>query len=465
VRVLVAAAPAGIPRLDEVRVDTQVLLFSLVISIATGLLSGVVPALRSSRDDAGETLKDAGRTSGQRRGMTRVRRGLVISEVALAVVILGAAGLMLRSLWNLQSIALGFRTRDVLTVRVSLPPAEYEGERPVALYRALLERVRALHGVRAAGAVADLPVSDGWSTWSLLVDGAPMASVAAAPSAMREQVTPGYFEALGIPVARGRVFTEADRVGAPLVAVVNEAMERKLWPGQSAVGHTIKVLSPTAPWATIVGVVKDVRQGGFLVDPLPTMFFPHAQAGVSAYYTPGDMTLVIATAGRPLALTGPVRAIVRQLERDASLARVRSMEQVVDASVASRRFVTRLLAGFAALALGLAGIGIFGVISYGVTQRTFELGLRIALGAPRGRVLGLVVAEGVRLTAIGLGIGTLAAVAVTRLLRSMFVEVTPTDPITIVSVATTILVVTLAASWIPGRRAMAVDPMGAMRTD
>jgi putative ABC transport system permease protein len=177
------------------------------------------------------------------------------------------------------------------------------------------------------------------------------------------------------------------------------------------------------------------------------------------------MTLVIATAGRPLALTGPVRAIVRQLERDASLARVRSMEQVVDASVASRRFVTRLLAGFAALALGLAGIGIFGVISYGVTQRTFELGLRIALGAPRGRVLGLVVAEGVRLTAIGLGIGTLAAVAVTRLLRSMFVEVTPTDPITIVSVATTILVVTLAASWIPGRRAMAVDPMGAMRTD
>ena len=464
-RVLVAVAPPSIPRLDEVGVDTAVLLFSLVLSILTGLLFALVPALRSSDDDAGETLKEAGRTSRPGRGMTRVRRMLVISEVSLAVIILSAAGLMLRSLWKLQSIDLGFRTDNVLTMRVGLPPGDYQGARSVLLYQTLLDRVRALGGVRAAGAVADLPVADGWSVWSILIDGAPMTSVGAAPSAMREQVTPGYFEALGIRVDHGRAFTESDRVGAQLVAVVNETMARKRWPGRSAIGGTIKMLSPTAPWATVVGVVRDVRQGGFFTDPPPTMFFPHAQAGVSAYYTPGDMTLVIRTGDDPLALVGAVRAIVRQLEPAASLARVQSMEQIVAASVMSRRFSTQLIAAFAAVALVLAGIGIYGVISYGVTQRTFEMGLRLALGAPRWRVLGLVVAEGVRLAAIGLAIGIVGGLVVTRLMRAMFVELTPSDPVTLVAVTIIIALVAFVASWVPGRRAMAVAPVGAMRAD
>ena len=464
-RVLVAVAPPSIPRLDEVGVDTAVLLFSLVLSIVTGLLFGLVPALRSSDDDAGETLKEAGRTSRQGRGMTRVRRVLVISEVSLAVVILSAAGLMLRSLWKLQSIDLGFRTDNVLTMRVGLPPGDYQGASSVVLYQTLLDRVRALGAVRAAGAVADLPVADGWSVWSILIDGAPMTSVGAAPSAVREQVTPGYFEALGIRVVRGRAFTENDRVGAPLVTVVNETMAKKRWLGKSAIGGTIKMLSPTAPWATVVGVVKDVRQGGFFTDPPPTMFFPHAQAGVSAYYTPMDMTLVIRTGHDPLALVGAVRAIVRQLEPAASLARVQSMEQIVAASVMSRRFSAQLIAAFAALALVLAGIGIYGVISYGVTQRTFEMGLRMALGAPRWRVLGLVVAEGVRLAAIGLAIGLVGGLVVTRLMRAMFVELTPTDPVTLVAVTIIIALVACVASWVPGRRAMAVAPIGALRAD
>jgi putative ABC transport system permease protein len=262
------------------------------------------------------------------------------------------------------------------------------------------------------------------------------------------------------------------------VVVVNKTLEKKLWPGRSAIGHTIKVLSPTAPWATVVGVVTDVRQGGFLTDPPPTMFFPHAQSGVSAYYTPGDMTLVIRTGcpsgtprsgatGRcdPLALVGAGRAIVRQLEPAATLARVQSMEQIVAASVASRRFSTQLLAGFAALALVLAGIGIYGVISYGVTQRTFEMGLRIALGAPRRHVLGLVVGESVRLAALGLGLGLFGALVVTRLMRTMLVELTPRDPVTLVAVTMVIAFVALVASWAPGRRAMAVAPMAAMRRD
>jgi putative ABC transport system permease protein len=464
-RLLVALAPPSIPRLDEVGVDRVVLLFGLGLSVVTGLLAGLVPAVRSSAEDAAETLKESGRTSRQGRGMTRVRRALVMLEVSLAVVVLSAAGLMLRSLWKLQSIDLGFRTENVLTMQVGLPPGDYQGARPVLLYQTVLDRVRALGGVRAAGAVADLPVADGWSVWSILIDGAPMTSVGAAPSAVREQVTPGYFEALGIHVARGRVFTAADRAGAPLVAVVNEAMAQKLWPGKSAIGGTIKVLSPTAPWATVVGVVKDVRQGGFLTDPVPTLFFPHAQAGVSAYYTPVDMTLVIRAAGDPLALVGAVRAIVRQHEATATLARIQSMEQIVAASVASRRFSTQLLGGFAALALVLAGIGIYGVISYGVTQRTFEMGLRIALGAPRWRVLGLVVGEGLRLAAIGLGVGTVGALVVGRLMRAMVVELAPRDPMTLGAVTIMIALVAFLASWVPGRRAMAVAPIEAMRAE
>ena len=476
VHVLVAAAPASIPRLDDVGMDTTVLLFSLGLSLATGVLFGLVPALRSSSADAGESLKEVGRTSGEGRAMTRVRRALVISEVSLAVVVVSAAGLMLRSFWKLQSIDLGFRADSVLTARIGLPPGEYGGAKSVLLYQMLLDRVRTLRGVRAAGAVADLPVADGWSVWSILIDGAPMTSVGAAPSAMREQVTPGYFEALGIRVLRGRAFTESDHAGAPLVAVVNETMERKLWRGRSAIGGTIKVLSPTAPWATVVGVVNDVRQGGFLADPPPTVFFPHAQAGMSAYYTPMDMTLVIRTGcpsgtqrsgatGRcdAVALVGAVRALVRELEPAATLARVQSMDDLVAASVASRRFSTQLLAGFGALALALAGIGIFGVVSHGVAQRTFEMGLRIALGAPPWRVLGLVIGEVVRLAAIGLGIGIFCAVIVTRLMRSVVADLTPSDPVALLTVTIMIVVVAVVASWIPGQRAMAVAPIRAMR--
>jgi putative ABC transport system permease protein len=462
-RLLIVAAPSSIPRLDEVGLNGSVLLFGVVLSIVTALLFGLGPALRSADDDVGQTLTETGGTV--RPAMTRIRRVLVISEVALSVIVLSAAGLMMRSLWKLQSTDLGFLTHNVLTVRVGLPPRDYQGDKSVILYQTLLNRVRALGGVRAAAAVADLPVADGWSVWSILVDGAPMTTVGAAPSAMREQVTPGYFEALGIRVVRGRAFTEGDRVGAPLVAMVNETMERKRWPGKSAVGGTIKVLSPTAPWVTVVGVVADVRQGGFLTDPPPTMFFPHEQAGVSAYYTPADMTLVIRTAGDPLAVVGAVRAVVRQLEPSASLARVQSMDQVVATSVASRRFTTQVLAGFGALALVLAGIGIYGVISYGVTQRTFELALRIALGAPRWRVLGLVLTEGIRLTAIGVAVGLLGAVILTQLMRTMFVGLTPRDPMTLAAVTIVIAFAVVLASWLPGRRAMAVAPMHAMRAE
>ena len=465
VRLLVALAPTTIPRLNEVRLDVPVLLFSLVLSLGTGLLFGLVPALKAAPDASGETLKEAGRAGGQGRGIARLRRALVVAEIALATVTLCAAGLMLRSFSNVQAIDLGFQPNNVLTMRVSLPAREYEGDKSVLLYQSVLDRVRTLAAVRSAAIVADLPVRDGWSIWSILIDGAPMASVAASPSAMPQQVSPGYFETMGIRLVRGRVFTDADRAGAPLVAVVNETMEKKLWPGKSAIGGTIKMLYERAPWATVVGVVKDVREGGALSEPPPTMFFPHAQSGLSAYYWPADMNLVIRTEHDPLALVGAVRQIVRDLEPAAPLAQIQSMDQVVAESVSNRRFSTQLLIGFAALALVLAGIGIYGVISYGVTQRTFEMGLRIALGAQRASVLRLVVGEGVRLAVIGLALGIAGALAVTRLMGALFVAVSPGDPRTLLTVSIAIGLVALLASWIPARRATVVDPMGAMRAE
>ncbi|MEW5916098.1 MAG: ABC transporter permease [Gemmatimonadota bacterium] len=465
VRLLVALAPQVIPRLDQVTVDLPVLAVAVAISLGTGLLFGIVPALKSAPDKSAETLKEGGRAGGHGRSISRLRRSLVIAEVGLATITLSAAGLMLRSFANLQAIDLGFEPNNVLTMRVSLPATEYRGDRAVGFYQNVLERVRAHRGVRAAAVVGDLPVRDGWSIWSILLDGAPMTTVAQSPSAMPQQVSPQFFETMGIRLVKGRTFTDEDRSGAPLVAVVNEAMEKKYWPTKGALGGTIKMLAKDAPWATVVGVVRDIREGGYLSESPPSMYFPHAQAGQSAYYWPTDMNLVIRSAGDPLALVPGVRQIVRELEPGAPLAQIQSMEQVIARSISSRRFATQLLGGFAALALLLAGIGIYGVISYGVTERRFELSLRIALGAQRARVLRLVITEGVRLAVIGLTIGAAGALAVTRLMRALFIDVAPWDPLTLVAVAAMIAVAALTASWIPARRATIVDPMRAMRAE
>lgn len=466
VRLLVLSAPDNIPRLNEVGIDTTVLLFTLGISVLTGLMFGLLPALRGARDDGGESLKAGGKTGGQARGLRRARRALVIAEVALAVVTLTGAGLMLRSLSQLHAIDLGIRPEQVLSVRVGLPEQTYQGARAAQFYTELLARVRTMPGVVSAGAVGDLPIADGNSIWSILIDGQPPTNVANAPSAMPEQVTPQYFRTMGIPIVKGREFTEADRVGAPLVVIVNEAMEKKYWPQNGAMGHTIKMLDSTSRnWATIVGVVKNVRHNGFLDEPPPAMFFPHAQSGQSAYYVPAIMNVVVKSAGNPLSLTDGIRTAIRALEPLAPVARVQSMEQIVATSIASRTFATRMLTAFAVIGLLLAGIGIYGVISYGVTQRTFEIGLRLALGARREQVLRLVISEGAWLGGGGLVIGVAGALGVARFMKAMLVGVTAFDPLTIGSVVCLLGAVSLMASWLPARRATAVNPIQALRGD
>jgi predicted permease len=460
-----ALAPSSVPRVDEVSVDPMVLLFTTAVTLVTGVLFGTGPALRAVRDDAAESLKEGGKSSsGNARGLGRARRTLAVSEIALAVVALSGAGVMMRSLWHLQAIDLGFRPNHVLAVRIA-PPQRYADAQATALYDRILELMRALPDVDKAAAVEDLPITDGNSEWSILIDGAPQTTVANAPSAMPQKVTPGYFEAMGIRVLRGRSFTDADRAQAPLVAVVNETMEKRLWAGKSAIGGTVKMLAEEAPWATVVGVVRDVRSQGFLNEVPATMYFPQAQAGRTAWYVPSQMWIVARTRGEPAAIASSVRAIIREIEPSTPIATVQTMDEAVAASVASRRFTTSLIAGFAVIAVLLAGLGVYGVITYSVNQRQFEMGIRMALGATPSHVVNQILGEGLWTGAIGAAIGLVAAWGATRLLTATLVDVKPGDPLTLSVVTLVLLTVALLAAWIPARRASAVDPAKTIRAE
>lgn len=456
--------PSSVPRAAEIGVDVTVLLFALGVTILTGVLCGVVPAFRVARDDANEALKEGGRSAGSGQGRSRVRQALVTAEMALAVVTLTGAGLMMRSLWHMQAIDLGFTPQNVLAVQVA-PPFKYVNELATQLHESMMARIRALPGVQSVGAVEELPISGGDPAWSITIDGGPLLSIADAPAAMPQKVSAGYFDAMRIPLLRGRTFTDTDRADAPLVAVVNETMARKLWPAKDAIGGTVKMIDTTMPPATVVGVVKDVRSGGFLKEPPMTMYFPLPQATKIAYYVPTQIWYVIRTAGDPRSIAGQVRAIVRQVEPATPISTLQTMTEAVSASVAPRRFTSLLLVGFALVALVLAGFGTYSVVAYSVSQRRAEMGIRIALGASRQQVTGQVLAEGIRTGVIGAVVGIAIALATTRFLRSVMVGVSPMDPLTLVTVATALLLVALVASYVPARRASGVDPVRAIRAD
>ncbi len=462
VRALRTLIPASVPRASEVAVDFSVLAFAIAVTVITGVLCGVVPAFRVARDDASDTLKESGRSAGAARGRGRIRRALAVSEIALAVVTLTGAGLMMRSLWNMQAIDLGFSPDNVLAVQVS-PPSRYVNEQAAQLYERIIGRVRALPGVQAVGAVEDLPITDDNAMWSIAIDAAATTSVSEAPAAMPQKVTPGYFDAMRVPLLRGRTFTDADRADAPLVAVVNETMARTMWPGKNAIGGTVRMLDSAMPRVTVVGIVKDVRSSGFLTDPPPTMYFPSVQGTRSAYYVPTEMWLVARTTGDPRSIATQVRSIVRELEPSAPIATLQTMNEAVASSVAPRRFTSLLLASFAIVALVLAGFGIYSVIAYSVSQRRAEMGIRMALGASRRQVTSQVLGEGIRTATAGAVVGVAIALATTRFLRALVVGISPTDPVTVVSVAFALLLVALAASYLPARRASGVDPARAIR--
>ena len=461
-RGLIALAPGDLPRADQIRVDGRVVSFTVVITILTGLIFGALPAVRVRRTDSAETLREGGKTSAlSASGLAR--RTLVVAEIALAVVMLSGAGLLVRSLLNLQAVDLGFKPDRLMTMEVTMPRPRYNDTTSDELIRQVLARVAHAPGVEAASAVSYLPISGSDNGWSILIDGHVVTRISDAPYARPENVTPDYFRAMSIRLLRGRTFTEQDRMGAAPVAVVSEGMAKKLWPGVDPIGHQLKMFSDQAAWATIVGVVADVRARGFQQDVPETMYFPYAQSGQTSYGVPSSMTLVVKTTGDPSTVAPTVRRIVHEADRTIPIASVSTMDRVVGDSIASRRFATILLLGFSLLAVMLAGIGIYGVMSYGVSQRRGEIGIRVAMGASPASIARLIATEAGRVTATGLALGLVGALSVGRLIQALLVGVGRADLATMAGVMAMLAIVAAVACIIPTRRATAVSPTEALR--
>ena len=460
VNLLNAIIPAGIQPLQAARADATVLGFTLLVSLATGVLFGLAPALNVSKPDLAQTLKEGGRSSSAAGRHGRLRDSLVVSEVALAMVLLVGAGLLIKSFMRLQQVDPGFRSESVLTIELSLPQARYsKPQQRATFYEQLLERIAGLPGVRAAGACTQLSLSGGETIWGLTIEGRPEPGPGEILQSGHRSVSPDYFRAMSIPLRRGRYFTAQDREGAPGVVIINETMANRFWPSQDPIGKRIRLGAGRsgAPWIPIAGVVADVKYSGLDRQPGPEMFLPHLQNPAPR------MAIVVRAAAEPASLATALRSAVTALDRDQPVANIRTLEKIVSDSVAPRRLTMLLLGIFAALALVLAGVGLCGVISYSVTQRTHELGVRMALGAQPSEVLRLVIGHGMILTMIGVAIGLAGAFALTGFLSSLLFGVTARDPATFLAVALALASVALAACYIPARRATRVDPMVALR--
>ncbi len=455
VDLLAGLGAASIPRAEHIGVDGRVLGFTFLMTLLTGLIFGLVPAWAASKTDVQEALKEGGRGATGRRGL---RGLLVVSELACALVLLTGAGLMIKSFLRLQAVAPGFDPGHVLTMQLSLPESKYAAAPQVAaFYGQLVERVAALPGVRAAGAISRLPLAGDRSTSGLLVEGRPSAAGQQEEVHFRV-VTSDYFRALNIPLRAGRELGERDKPDAPQVVLINETMAHKYWPGADPIGKRVK-LGPNAQgdWIAIAGVVGDVRNFGLDIDAKPEVYAPYQQS------PQGRMRLVLRVNGDPLSLVPAVRAAVRSLDPELPFSQVATMEQLLARSVAQRRLSVVLLGVFAGTALLLAALGLYGVMAYTVTQRTHEIGLRMALGAQAADVLRLILKQGLALAVIGVGVGLVAALALTRVLASLLYGVSTTDPLTFVGVPLLLIMVALIACYIPARRATKVDPMVALR--
>jgi len=463
---LISLEPQGIPRLSEIRIDTTVASFTLALSIATGLLFGLVPAFHSTSSSLSGSLKEAGRGALTTRGGARMRGALVIAEMALAVMLLAGAGLLIRSFTKLASVDPGFHATQALTFELSLPDSRYEKEpQQVGFFDQLLPRLRAIPGVQSAAAAMSLPLSGSNFVLTFEVAGRPPVPPSQQPAMQIRVATPEYFQTIGIPLKRGRSFTEDDRLGSPPVVLITESAARQYFPNEDPIGKKI-----TLGWGRgkgtpraggeVVGIVGDVKEAGLDEAEPPQLYMPYRQWPVQS------MSIVLKTAVPPATVTDAARRAVYATDPNMPAANVRTLEQIVARSISQPRFYTTLLAIFAGLALVLAAIGIFGVLSYAVAQRTREIGIRMALGAQGRTVLGLVVRQALLLAAAGVGIGVILALGLSRsLVSKMLFSTSPHDAATFVSVAALLGAVALVASYIPARRATRVDPIVALRAE
>ena len=454
-RAIRVLALGQIPRAESIEVDSSVLIFTILVSVATGVLFGLAPALLASRTDLNSTLKDATRgTMGA--GGHRLRSALVVSEVALSMLLLVGAGLMIKSFWRLQQVDPGFNPQNLLSVEVTLPATKYaESQQRTAFFQQVLERVSSLPGVSAAAVINSPPLSGRRNIDVFPIEGHPAAKgISDAPLADFRLISPDYFKMMSIPMLQGRSFTQGDAQNTAKVTIVSQTFATKFGAGENLLGKRVRIGDD---WHTVVGVVSDIRQSGLDEEAAPHVYVSYLQAG------PTRAGVLVRTTTDPLSLVTAVRAQVQAVDRDQPIYNVNTMSAMISAAVAPRRLNLMLLGSFAALALALAAVGIYGVMANLVTQRTAEIGLRMALGAQRGDVLRLVIGRGLRLTLAGTVIGLGASFALLRLMASLLYGVSANDPFTFIAITALLMLVALLACYLPARRATKVDPLVALR--
>lgn len=469
IRFLVGLSPAGIPRLDRAGLNGDVLGFALALTVLSGIVFGLAPALRAARPDLQSTLREGATGSGGGPSRDRLRNALVVAEVAVALVLLVGAGLLIRSMLLLQQVRPGFDPTQVLSVRVALPESGYPGAEAGKLaFQRMLEEVKRLPGVRSAAIVSRTPLAGGVNSNGLAIEGRGFEPRDLIDGDFR-LVSPDYFRTMGVPVERGRAFTDRDGAGAPKVMVVNEALAALAWPGQNPIGKRVACCEgePGSPvWKEVVGVVRDVRSSGLGEEIRPEFFLPVAQAPAESWnWIQRSVNLVVRSSTDPAGLTRAVRRAVWTVDPTVPVFDVQTLGQLLARSTARTRFNMLLLMILAGAGLVLAAVGVYGVIAYSVSQRTHEIGVRLALGASPGRVSTLIVRQGALLVAVGVAVGLAGALVATRVLAGLLYGVVPTDPGTYAAVGLLLASVALVASYLPARRAARVDPMIALRSE
>ncbi|HET7563926.1 MAG TPA: ABC transporter permease [Gemmatimonadaceae bacterium] len=466
VRALVAVNPSNIPRVEDLRIDGMVLLFTVVISLVTGVLFGVAPAVQMSRGDVQGTLREGGRSGSGDRSGERVRRVLIVAEVALALTLLTGAGLLIKSFARLSGVDPGFNPENVLTFNLSLPHTKYPSDTATrAFFDAVLPSIAQVPGVRAAGATSVMPFSGGWSTGSFHVEGYQPPPNGNGPWGDIRIISPGFLQTLEVPLLAGRIFTQQDAESPQPIAVIDEEFVKRFYksPGD-AIGKRLW-FGPDTPndstrYITIVGVVGHTKHEGLDADPRIQLYLPYAQQSGFA-----NLSIAVRTTGDPMRYVSAIRNAVHSVDKDQPMARVRTLDELVSDSMGQRRLSMVLLGTFSGIALLLASVGIYGVMSYSVTQRTREMGIRMALGAGQRNVLGLVLKQGMLLVVLGVVLGLVCAFALTRVIASQLYAVRPTDPATFTAVAFLLVGVALVATLVPAWRATRVDPVVALREE
>jgi putative ABC transport system permease protein len=461
VRYLITFTPPSMPKPDNIGINAPVLLFTLFLSVFTSFIFGLVPALQASKSDLNETLKEGGRGNSGGAKQNRVRSLLVIAEVALALVLLIGAGLMIKSFVRLQNVNPGFNPENLITLELQLPQNKYgEKDRQAAFQQQVVERLAEIPGVESAGAVNYLPFSGTEFNSGVTIEGRPpVANANERPRAFFRDISPNYFKAMGIPVRQGRPFAESDNKDAPAVVIINEAAARRFYPNEDPLGKRFKQgrAESRNPWVMVVGIVGGVSHTALGVASQPEVYLPFQQN------PDATITLVARTRSDPRSLAATVRREVSVLDKDLPVSNVKFMDEIVAGSVSQPRVYALLLGVFAGLALVLAAIGIYGVISYSVTQRTHEVGIRMALGAQTKDVLALIIKQGMALALVGIFLGLIVSLALTRVLASQLYGVSSTDPVTFTAISLLLIFVAAIACYIPALRATKVDPLIAVR--